>query len=157
MKRIKNTSDVYESQQKFMDSVAMCPMSGCWIWLGAESSEGYGRIGYKKRVIYVHRWSYELFCSPIPTGMQIDHKCHNRICVNPDHLRLASHTENNRNTSTRSHNKYGFKGVCRKRNKWQARFGKKSLGVFDTPELAHEAYLKESKNIYGEFAYRGYL
>lgn len=43
---------------------------------------------------YAHRLAYERAFGPIPTGMQIDHLCRVRECVNPDHLEVVSHTEN---------------------------------------------------------------
>lgn len=41
-----------------------------------------------------HRVSYEMFVGPIPDGMQIDHLCRNRGCVNPKHLEAVSQREN---------------------------------------------------------------
>lgn len=73
------------------------PWSGCWIWLGAPTSEGYGviRVGNKKQD-YAHRVSYNLFVGPIPQGLEIDHKCRIRCCVNPAHLEAVTHRENAR-------------------------------------------------------------
>jgi hypothetical protein len=64
----------------------------CWNWIGAGagSSRGYGRfsirIDGKSRLLQAHRFSYELLVGPIPTGLEIDHLCRNRRCVNPAHL-----------------------------------------------------------------------
>lgn len=62
----------------------------CWVWTGAISSEGYGRCGSA----YAHRWSYEVFVGPIPEGLQIDHLCRVRKCVNPAHLEPVTQREN---------------------------------------------------------------
>jgi hypothetical protein len=73
------------------------PNSGCWLWLGYCTKNGYGRIGvWGKRgtVDYAHRISYELFNGPIPNHLTVDHKCRVRCCVNPDHLRLLTLAEN---------------------------------------------------------------
>ena len=56
--------------------------SGCWIWTGDKTPNGYGRYSG----IGAHRISYELVVGPIPEGLQIDHLCRVRLCVNSDHL-----------------------------------------------------------------------
>ncbi|MFT9059521.1 HNH endonuclease signature motif containing protein [Bifidobacterium aquikefiri] len=62
----------------------------CWEWQGTLRN-GYGEF---KRHIYAHRYSYQLANGPIPNGMMIDHICFNRRCVNPQHLRLATNSQN---------------------------------------------------------------
>lgn len=69
--------------------------SGCWEWQGAKHHQnGYGQFWYRGRAHQAHRISYALFVGGIPEGMTVDHKCVNKICVNPDHLRLMTHEEN---------------------------------------------------------------
>lgn len=70
--------------------------NGCWEWVGCHSSGGYGAIGVwgQGRVTRAHRWMYERERGVIPKGMQIDHLCRNRGCVNPDHLEPVTHREN---------------------------------------------------------------
>lgn len=48
------------------------------------------------RMTRAHRWAYEHFVGPIPSGKQIDHICGVTRCVNPDHLRIATPSENTR-------------------------------------------------------------
>ena len=66
--------------------------SGCWLWIGTCSSHGYGLLQKQ----YAHRISYIHFKGPIPNGLQIDHICRVRSCVNPDHLEAVTAQENKR-------------------------------------------------------------
>ena len=65
-------------------------VDGCWIWRGRIAPNGYGRLGSK----YAHRVMYELHVGPIPTGLDVDHLCRVRHCVNPRHLEPVTRSEN---------------------------------------------------------------
>lgn len=69
---------------------------GCWEWLGSKAPNGYTRFWWNGRKGLAHRFAYETFIGPIPEGLEIDHKCRNRGCVNPDHLDLVTRSENTR-------------------------------------------------------------
>lgn len=75
------------------------PISQCWNWNGHVNEKGYGRIGIKRNrrslSVSAHRMSYETFKDPIGRGLDILHLCHNRRCVNPDHLSPGTKKENN--------------------------------------------------------------
>lgn len=97
----------------------------CIIWTGLKNQSGYGRIKVKGRFESVHRYAWELAHGPIPDGMQIDHKCWNRACVNVDHLRLATHSENKRNAqSARVDSELGIRNIRRDANGYIARVQK---------------------------------
>lgn len=66
----------------------------CWLWTDYLNVEGYGRLRVEDRPYPAHRFSYETFVGPIAGGLEPDHLCRNRACVNYAHLELVSHQEN---------------------------------------------------------------
>ena len=70
--------------------------SGCWIWTGSVTDSGYGTIRIDGVVTRAHRVVYELLVGLIPNGLEIDHLCRTKPCVNPDHLEPVTHQENTR-------------------------------------------------------------
>lgn len=70
------------------------PESGCWIWIGSRNAGGYGTVKYRGKVWLAHRASYTILAGPIPPGLELDHKCRVRACVNPDHLEPVTGQEN---------------------------------------------------------------
>lgn len=81
----------------------------------------------------------------------------NRIC----NLRRATHQQNMANSKVRAHNASGLKGVQRHTlsRKWRARIQVSGrtihIGLFDTKEEAHEAYMRAARFHFGEFATDG--
>lgn len=69
--------------------------NGCWIWQGKLSPEGYGRTSLRSLSQMAHRAIWQELRGPIPKGMVLDHKCRERACVNPDHLRVVTLGQNN--------------------------------------------------------------
>lgn len=71
---------------------------GCWLWLGHTGTQGYGvaytRPAGKNKAHSAHRVVYEYLVGPIPEGLQLDHLCRVRNCVNPDHLEPVTNREN---------------------------------------------------------------
>ncbi len=71
----------------------------CWIWTGT-TTHGYGKIHFgshtkgTRKNLFAHIVAYELTCGPVPEGFELDHRCRNHSCVNPDHLEPVSHSVN---------------------------------------------------------------
>lgn len=77
--------------EKILSKVDFESPGSCWPWTGQLFVNGYGRLRPHLRA---HRVSYELFVGPIPAGMDLDHLCRVRRCVNPDHLEPVTRREN---------------------------------------------------------------
>ena len=58
----------------------------CWLWTAAKSHDGYGLFRYGGKNAYAHRVSYEWANGPVVPGLDLDHLCRVRSCVNPAHL-----------------------------------------------------------------------
>jgi len=68
----------------------------CWEWTAAKT-QGYGVIskgGRGNGNLRAHRVAYQLVIGTILVGYELDHLCRNPSCVNPSHLELVSHREN---------------------------------------------------------------
>ncbi len=59
---------------------------GCWLWTGFLHSNGYATFYTGTRKQMAHRFAYEYYVGPIPDGLQLDHLCRVRSCVNPEHV-----------------------------------------------------------------------
>ena len=68
----------------------------CWLWNGARQPQGYGVCRHEGKTKRAHRRVYELLVGDIPEGLQLDHLCRVRNCVNPKHLEPVTNAENGR-------------------------------------------------------------
>lgn len=69
--------------------------TGCWQWTGPVKDTGYGMFSRPfggERAAHRAFWVRDR--GPIGEGLEVDHLCRNRGCVNPDHLEVVTRWEN---------------------------------------------------------------
>lgn len=107
-------------QERIEALIAPEPNTGCWLWTGYITEGGYGRFGvavdgsrqrHGWEIKRAHRVVYELYRGQIPNGLDLDHLCRVRSCVNPDHLEPVTRSANlrrcDRSHLRKSHCKHG--------------------------------------------------
>lgn len=80
--------------ERFLRHIEIITETGCWIWMGAVSTGGYSNFFDGDKYRLGHRFSFEFFRGDIPEGLQLDHLCRVRCCVNPWHLEPVTAREN---------------------------------------------------------------
>ncbi|MFH9430261.1 HNH endonuclease signature motif containing protein [Streptomyces sp. NPDC017615] len=66
----------------------------CHLWTGSTDPDGYARFWINGRNRRAYHVAYEWAHGPIPAGLEVDHRCRNRRCVNGAHLRALTHRDN---------------------------------------------------------------
>ena len=131
----------------------------CWEWTGAKVSAGYGcfRINGRRpdgRTVTSHRLAWELINGPILNGLHLDHICHTKACVRPDHMRLVTHKQNHEHlTGAHVDSKSGVRGVywSKATNKWAAKvvhYKPHYLGVFEDIKDAEAAAIAKRNELF---------
>jgi hypothetical protein len=124
---------------------------------GCRQSRGYWHIRISRRLYMVHRLAWLYVTGEWPMG-HIDHINGDRSDNRFVNLRVATNSENARNSRRRINNACGYKGVHYKKrlNKFVAQIhvdgGVYHLGVFKTAFEAHPAYYRAAKERFGAFA-----
>lgn len=93
--RVSMTKTKIPAEVRFNSMTYYCPITGCWLWMGALHHTGRPVFSYNSKFIFAYRWAWEQENGPVPDGLVLDHfACDNPGCVNPDHLRPVSPREN---------------------------------------------------------------
>ncbi len=90
---INHTSVIVGDDKKRIKGNSIVVDSGCWEWQ-RYIKEGYGITILKGQIEQAHRASWKVFIGEIPEGMQVNHKCHNRKCINTEHLYIGTQKQN---------------------------------------------------------------
>lgn len=132
----------------------------CLIWTGYKTNDGYARVTIKGKSKLLHRYLWEKYNHSVPDGHSIDHKCHNRDCVEIEHLRLAKIGQNGANRAGPIEgSESGARNVYPYYGNWLVRVIKEGkyhrFGVYETVEEAAIVADNARKELFGEFAGKG--
>lgn len=95
---LKRKETLKETIERYTIPIPEC---GCFAWLGSHSRE-YAKVRWYENGKRQNGRVARLLCEPVPEGLEVDHLCHQRWCVNPDHLELVTHRENIRRQRARA-------------------------------------------------------
>ena len=102
----RNDGELRETARPFLAEVLLegrVPIGGeCWTLPSKKHNpEGYRVFSLGKRTFMGHRFSFQVLRGPIPIGVHVLHNCDNPPCSNPDHLRLGTDADNQRDKVAR--------------------------------------------------------
>lgn len=90
----RRCSEYHRLPPRFWAKVREHETSGCWIWIAALNPSGYGQYHHDGRCRTAYRVAYEAIIGGVPAGLELDHTCRQRSCVNPSHLEAVTHAVN---------------------------------------------------------------
>ena len=108
-----------ETVIRFAEKYTAIPIAGCWIWTAAAGR--YGAMARDGVHMDAHRVSWLIHRGQIPAGMRVCHRCDVCLCVNPNHLFLATAKENTQDMLAKGRHKYGTWNAPRGDNHWTRR------------------------------------
>lgn len=91
--------------ERIMESIEICSITGCWLWKLRLDKDGYGQVSDECKTRHSHKVAYEIFRGSIPEGMVCSHLCDSkypidnkdyRRCCNPDHIEITSPSQNSK-------------------------------------------------------------
>jgi hypothetical protein len=92
-------SNLNKYKDKFWSYVNIGNIDECWNWKGGVSSDGYGYFNLSRsesgsKSFRAHRLSYQFTHGSVPPKLCVCHTCDNKLCVNPNHLYIATGSRN---------------------------------------------------------------
>ena len=104
-KTFRSAEESFAAQTRRMES-------GCIEWTGRTNRKGYGRLSSKGKMMLAHRYAWTAQVGEIPSGMLVDHMCWNPACVNVEHMRLCTQSQNGQNREgAEKGSRSGIRGV----------------------------------------------
>ena len=91
--RVEKHCSIGELPDRFRSKAAI-DEHGCWLWQAHLTTSGYGGYWHDGQNRVAHKFAWEYFFGPVPDGLQLDHLCRVRRCVNPGHLEPVTCREN---------------------------------------------------------------
>ena len=127
----------------------------CWTWTAGKDRHGYGQFHIRRKNWRAHRVSFLIQKGYLPEGMFLDHICHNRACVNPEHLRPVTNKQNGENRAGLDrNNSSGVRGVYwnKQDKKWKATVYNNlkpvHVGCFSSIEEAETAVIEMRNKLF---------
>lgn len=90
----------------FWEKVDKAGANGCWNWTASQKEKGYGQFIWNGKMNRAHRLAWKLLRGD-PGDKEVAHRCDNRLCVNPEHLFLATHLENMQDCKAKGRHAHG--------------------------------------------------
>lgn len=95
----------FELMKKHMEKRTEKKDNGCWEWIGHILKGGYGQTHFCGKMMRAHRASWLIHNGEIPKEMIVCHSCDNKKCINPSHLFIGTHLDNNKDMMKKGRNK----------------------------------------------------